>query len=187
MGNKKEKLIALCKSPGYCVQAHVPPPREEVQERKEGQRRAVAVIGSRKGEQISNQREGDSQGLCNTSLELGRAVPSILSHEDRGVESQQRKCACTQSLDCGTGFHRKWLKPRMSRGKVTGCYSQHREQPELGVNVNEHCQEMGWGGKAVGITGSPGGDRHHLSSCREFLDISALCLVSLEMGFGWME
>lgn len=51
MGSKKEKLIALCKSPGYCVQAHVPPPREEVQRRKEGQRRAVAVIGSRKGEQ----------------------------------------------------------------------------------------------------------------------------------------
>lgn len=117
MGNKKEKLIALCKSPGCCVQAHVPPPREEAQGRKEGQTRAVAVIGSRKGEQnflISNQREGDIQGLCNTSMELGRAVLSILSHEDRGIESQQRKRAFTQSLDCGTHFHGKWLKPRMS-------------------------------------------------------------------------
>lgn len=58
MGNKKEKMIPLCKAPGYCVQAHVPPLREEVQRRKEGQGRAVAVIGSRKGDQnflISNQ------------------------------------------------------------------------------------------------------------------------------------
>lgn len=93
MGNKKEKLIALCKSPGYCVQAHIPPPREEAQGRKEGQRRAVAVIGSRKGEQnflISNQREGESQGLCNTSMELGRAVLSILSHEDREALNHSR-------------------------------------------------------------------------------------------------
>lgn len=58
--------------------------------RKEGQRRAVAVIASRKGEQnflISHQREGDSQGLCNTNMELGRAVLPILPHEDRGIES----------------------------------------------------------------------------------------------------
>lgn len=66
MGNKKEKIIALCKSPGCGVEAHVPPLREEAQGRKEGQGRAVAVIGSRKGGQnfvISNQCEGDSQGL----------------------------------------------------------------------------------------------------------------------------
>lgn len=59
-------MIALCKPPGYCVQAYVSPLREEAQGRKEGQGRAVAVIGSRKGDQnflISNQWEGDSQGL----------------------------------------------------------------------------------------------------------------------------
>lgn len=99
MGKKKEKLIALCKSPGYCVQAHVPPPREEVQGRKEGQRRAVAVIGSRKGEQnflISNQREGDSQGLCRTSMNcVGLFSPSCpmrteeLNHSRGNVPSHR--------------------------------------------------------------------------------------------------
>lgn len=55
---KKEKMTALHKSPGCCVQAHVPPLREEAHRRKEGQGRAVAVFGSRKGHQnflISNQ------------------------------------------------------------------------------------------------------------------------------------
>lgn len=37
MGNKKENMIALCKLPGYGVQAHIPPLREEAQGRKEGQ------------------------------------------------------------------------------------------------------------------------------------------------------
>lgn len=40
VGNKKENLIVLCKSPGYCVHAHVPTLRKEVQRRKEGQKRA---------------------------------------------------------------------------------------------------------------------------------------------------
>jgi len=39
MGNKKEKVITLRRSPGYCVQAHVPPLRESVQRRKKRVRR----------------------------------------------------------------------------------------------------------------------------------------------------
>lgn len=40
VGNKKEKVIVLCKSPGCRVQAHVPALREKVQRKKEGQKRA---------------------------------------------------------------------------------------------------------------------------------------------------
>lgn len=150
MGNEKEKMIALCKSPGHCVQAPVPPLGEE--------------RGSGRGSGSDWEQEGRPKSPYLKPMRGTQPRPVeyrygtgegcslyLVPRGQRGIESQQRKYVLTQCLDCGTHFHRKRLKPRIRSRQSDWLFFLAQGAAELGVNTNEHFvrkwvgEEKQWG------------------------------------------